>query len=87
MYGLAGRYAHALFSAASKKKGLDAVDEELKIVQTMLHSNAAFSDFVHNPSLQRTEKAVGVKAIMAKGGFSPLTTDFMGIFFYCVELR
>lgn len=79
VYGLAGRYAHSLFSAATKKKELDTVDSELKTVKEMLNKNQAFNDFCHNASLQRTEKAVGVKAIMAKGGFSPLTTDFMGV--------
>jgi F-type H+-transporting ATPase subunit O len=80
VYGLAGRYAHSLFAAASKKKELDTVDSELKIVKDMLASNQAFNDFCHDASLQRSEKSVGVKAIMKKGGFSPLTTDFMGAY-------
>ena len=29
IFGLEGRYAHALFSAASKQKKLDAVEKEL----------------------------------------------------------
>lgn len=80
VYGLAGRYAHALFNAASKKNALDAVDSELGLVQKMLKENPPFQYFVNDASLQRSDKASAVKGIMAKGSFSPLTTDFMGMF-------
>ena len=35
VYGLEGRYAHALFSAASKKKSLEAVEGELNKFQVI----------------------------------------------------
>ena len=33
MFGVEGRYAHALFSAASKEKKLEVVENELKKFQ------------------------------------------------------
>ena len=33
MFGIEGRYAHALFSAASKKKSLEKVEQELNDFQ------------------------------------------------------
>ena len=33
LFGVEGRYAHALFSAASKEKKLDVVEKELKQFQ------------------------------------------------------
>lgn len=35
VFGLEGRYAHALFSAASKKKVLTKVEDELKDFQVL----------------------------------------------------
>jgi F-type H+-transporting ATPase subunit O len=39
LFGVEGRYAHALYSAASKEKKLDAVEKDLKNIQvcTLLH--------------------------------------------------
>ena len=36
MFGLDGRYAHALFSAASKKQSLDTVEKELQDFQVCM---------------------------------------------------
>ena len=35
LFGVEGRYAHALYSAASKEKSLDAVEKELAKVQVI----------------------------------------------------
>lgn len=32
LYGLEGRYAHAIYSAAVKQKSLDAVDKDFKSI-------------------------------------------------------
>lgn len=36
LFGIEGRYAHALFSAASQKQALDKVEKELKSVKVVL---------------------------------------------------
>ena len=42
MFGLEGRYAHALYSAASKEKKLDTVEKDIKSFQVSLQSNEIF---------------------------------------------
>jgi F-type H+-transporting ATPase subunit O len=36
VFGVEGRYAHALYSAAVKEKKLDAIEKEIKAVQVLL---------------------------------------------------
>ena len=37
VYGIEGRYAHALYSAASKEKKLEAVEKEMKSFQVIMY--------------------------------------------------
>ena len=39
VYGVDGRYASALFSAASKSKQLDSVEKDIKLVGELLEKN------------------------------------------------
>ncbi|MRA76181.1 hypothetical protein GH890_32655, partial [Bacillus thuringiensis] len=48
VFGIEGRYAHALYSAASKNNTLDSVEGELKRLQSLLKSDVKFASFVAN---------------------------------------
>ena len=66
VFGTEGRYATALFSAASKKKSLDAVEEDLKTFQATLKKDQRLADFLADPSIKRGLKAQGLASACDK---------------------
>lgn len=56
VYGIEGRYAHAIYSAATKNKKLDAVDKDMKKVEQLLEQDKKFAAFVLDPTLKKTQK-------------------------------
>lgn len=79
VFGLEGRYATALYSAASKTKQLDAVEKELVNLQNSFKTDTRFSDFVLNPTLKRQVKIDAVKQIASKIQLSPPSTNLLGL--------
>merc|ERR1712013_493844 len=45
VFGVEGRYAHALFSAAAKTGELESAEQELNAVQALLNDEAALSEY------------------------------------------
>merc|ERR1711997_898823 len=60
VYGTEGRYAAALYSAASKNKALEAVEKDLKTMTATLGKDAQFAAFLADPSVKENIKADGV---------------------------
>merc|ERR1712193_21854 len=60
VYGTEGRYAAALYSAASKNKALEAVEKDLKTMTATLGKDAQFAAFLADPSVKKNIKAEGV---------------------------
>ena len=56
VFGVEGRYAHALFSAASRSKSLDKVEGELNSVQSLLQTNKKLSDYCKDPTVNKNDK-------------------------------
>ncbi|KXJ26168.1 ATP synthase subunit O, mitochondrial [Exaiptasia diaphana] len=56
LFGIEGRYAHAVYSAAAKQKQLDKVEAELDSVDKLIKGNAKLSDFFMNPSTNKKQK-------------------------------
>lgn len=73
VFGIEGRYACALFSAASKQKALDAVEKDLISFQTSFKSDPKLRDFILNPTIKRSLKAAALKDVSAKVNFNPAT--------------
>ncbi|XP_074070151.1 ATP synthase peripheral stalk subunit OSCP, mitochondrial [Macrotis lagotis] len=76
VYGLEGRYATALFSAASKQNKLDVVEKELLRVTTLLKDPKMVGSIM-NPHIKRSVKIKTLSEIIAKEKFSPITTNLM----------
>lgn len=77
MHGLDGRYATALFSAASKAGQLDAVEQEIKRIHSAVNKDKKLLDFLNNPVLSREDKKQGVQIMLSQGGkYSDLTKNF-----------
>lgn len=66
VFGLEGRYASALYSAASKTKTLDAVEKELSHFQQSIKSDAKLREFIDNPTLKRVLKVEALKHVSAQ---------------------
>ncbi|XP_072472971.1 ATP synthase subunit O, mitochondrial [Notamacropus eugenii] len=76
VYGLEGRYATALYSAASKQNKLDMVEKELLRV-TKLMKDPKMIDSIMNPHIKRSVKMKALNDVIAKEKFSPITTNLM----------
>lgn len=51
-----GRYAHALFSAASRSQSLEKVEGELNNVQDLLKKNTLLSTYCKDPTVNKIDK-------------------------------
>ncbi|KAG6939799.1 hypothetical protein G0U57_021782, partial [Chelydra serpentina] len=78
VYGLEGRYATALYSAASKQKKLDQVEKELSQVLTLL-KDPKLSSLVMNPHIKHVIKQKNINDALVKDKLSPITIDFMKV--------
>lgn len=77
VFGVDGRYASALYSAASKQKSLETVEKDLIKFQNLMKKDAKLDEFIRNPSIQRKDKAVAMKAIASKVGLNAATSNAM----------
>lgn len=73
VFGIEGRYACALYSAASKQKCLEAVEKDLTSFQASIKKDLKLKDFVINPTIKRSLKAAALKDASAQVKFSPAT--------------
>ncbi|XP_077071585.1 ATP synthase peripheral stalk subunit OSCP, mitochondrial [Siphateles boraxobius] len=78
VYGVEGRYATALFSAASKQKNLDKVEQELGRV-TSLIKDPKLSGIVMNPHIKRSVKQKTFVDFLIKAKLSPITINFINV--------
>ena len=56
VFGIEGRYAHAMYSAASKQNSLEKVEGELSKVDELIRTNEKLSEYLANPTLDKFKK-------------------------------
>ncbi|NWH40893.1 ATPO synthase, partial [Chloropsis hardwickii] len=78
VYGLEGRYATALYSAASKQKKLEQVEKELTRVWSLL-KDPKLSSVVMNPHTKSSVKQKAVNDALAREKMSPITVNLMNL--------
>ncbi|CAD5210971.1 unnamed protein product [Bursaphelenchus xylophilus] len=78
-YGIEGKYASSLYTAAHKKNVLDAVDKDLQKVKDLYATSKDFKTFVQNPTLKRNQKKAAVEAVLKKVGVSSEVQNFCGV--------
>ncbi|KAE8286048.1 ATP synthase subunit O, mitochondrial [Larimichthys crocea] len=78
VYGVEGRYATALFSAASKQNKLDQVEQELGKVTTLI-KDPKLSSIVMNPHVKRSLKQKTFNDALAKAKVSPITINLINV--------
>ena len=77
VFGVEGRYATALYSAAMKEKKLDAVEKDMKDFKELLHRDIKLKDFIVNPLIKVHVKIDELKRIFTKKNYSPLTLNLV----------
>ncbi|XP_055636886.1 ATP synthase subunit O, mitochondrial [Toxorhynchites rutilus septentrionalis] len=79
VFGLEGRYACALYSAASKNKVLDAVEKDLKGLQSHMRSDPKVRDLLINPSIKRSIKADALKELSTRVKYNAATGNLLAV--------
>ncbi|XP_055072212.1 ATP synthase subunit O, mitochondrial [Misgurnus anguillicaudatus] len=78
VYGVEGRYATALFSAASKQKNLDKVEQELGTVSRLI-KDPLLASIVLNPHIKRSVKQKTFIDALTKAKLSPITINLISV--------
>ncbi|KAM7533647.1 hypothetical protein Aperf_G00000119277 [Anoplocephala perfoliata] len=78
-FGIDGRYATALFSAAVKSKNLEIVEKDLLKLKNALASDAKLRNFCHDPTIQRHAKVQAFSDAMKKLGLSTQVNNMLQI--------
>ncbi|CAO3634560.1 unnamed protein product [Cunninghamella echinulata] len=68
LFGIDGRYATALYTAAARQNALEAVEKDLKTFESAVAKNKSIESFLENPVISRKEKKEGIKSLLTKGG-------------------
>ncbi|CDS41540.1 H transporting ATP synthase O subunit [Echinococcus multilocularis] len=69
-FGVDGRYATALYSAAIKSKNLEIVEKDLLKLKNTLATDAKLSQFCHDPTIKRHVKVQAFSSVLNKLGLS-----------------
>lgn len=77
VFGIEGRYATALYSAAYKEKKLDAIETELKKLNELLKKDTKLTEFILNPLINKFIKRDQLVTIFKKQNFSNLTVNLI----------
>ncbi|XP_074597519.1 ATP synthase subunit O, mitochondrial [Brevipalpus obovatus] len=62
-FGLDGKYTNALYSAASKSKKVDKVEEDLRALRDLYKNDMKFRDFLSNPMVKLPMKIQAIQEI------------------------
>jgi len=75
VFGVEGRYAHAIYSAATKEKKLEVVEKDLKDIQALLKTDVKLAQFMSNPSIKRNLKREVLIESFKKKNYSNITVN------------
>ncbi|XP_037717152.1 ATP synthase subunit O, mitochondrial [Drosophila subpulchrella] len=79
VFGLEGRYATALYSAASKMSQLDQVEKDLTALQATIRSDKKLREHVTSPIINKKVMATALKESAEKLRFAPATANLLGL--------
>ncbi|CAH4034064.1 ATP synthase subunit O, mitochondrial [Pieris brassicae] len=79
VFGIDGRYATALYSAASKSKSLDTVEKELVHFQKSIKTDPKLKEFLLNPVLKRSIKSEALTHLASKTNMSTNTGNLLSL--------
>ena len=79
LYSLEGRYASALFTAASKKGELEKVEAEMGKIRTTIKQSEQFQKLLASPTIGCELKKGYVGQLMAKERYSETAMNFFKV--------
>lgn len=79
LFGLEGRYATALYSAATKMGQLDAVEKELVQVQNAIKSKPKLREIIISPIINRTLLQTTLKDFGKAAKLAPATINLLAL--------
>jgi F-type H+-transporting ATPase subunit delta len=79
VFGLAERYAAALFDLADERHELDAVAGDLRELRTMLLQSGDLTRLLRSPVLSREVQGTAIAAVTEAAAMTGLTRDFLGV--------
>jgi len=77
VFGIEGRYATALYSAAHKQKALDAVEKDMIAFSDVLKKDQRLAEFLYDPSVQKSIKNDGIVGVADKMKLNPLSKNLL----------
>jgi len=78
IFGTEGRYANALYSAASKQKKLDVVEKDLMKFQAAIKGDKQLKEFLDNPLIKKSAKKEAIENGLKKLNYNTLTINLLG---------
>lgn len=79
MFGLEGRYATALYSAASKMQQLDQVEKDLAAFQAALRSDKKLREMVVSPIVNKATMGKALRETASQARMAPATGNLLGL--------
>ncbi|KAJ1928739.1 ATP synthase F0 subcomplex subunit OSCP atp5 [Tieghemiomyces parasiticus] len=79
LHGIEGRYATALYTAASKKNALPQVETDLKKLKTLIEKDTKVRQFLENPILGKKAKKEGIAALAKGQSLNQVTLNFLDV--------
>jgi len=79
LFGLEGRYATALYSAASKMKQLDQVEKDLVGIQNTIRANKKLREQVTSPIINKKVMSQALKEAAGSLRMAPATGNLLGL--------
>jgi len=79
LFGVDGKYASALYSAATKQKELPTVEKEIAAFTELLAKDTKLREFVRDPTYNRPLKVAALQQVATKLNYSSVTKNFLGI--------
>lgn len=77
VFGIEGRYAGALYSAATKQKQLDVVEKELREVQGAIKNNISLREVISSPIINKKVMATTLTSAAKSLNFSSSTSNLL----------
>ncbi|KAG8197680.1 hypothetical protein JTE90_001605 [Oedothorax gibbosus] len=77
VFGVPGRYATALYSAAMKEKKIDAVERDIKDLHTLIQKDVKLAEFIKNPLLKVHVKVDALRKVLEKRKYSAITVNLL----------
>lgn len=79
VFGIEGRYAGALYSAASKQKELEAVERDLSQLQNAMKTNVKLRDTITSPIINKKVMAQTLAEASSASSFAASTKNLLAL--------